>query len=32
MSRAQKYLDQVREEDARSATRVAAISDGVVRL
>lgn len=32
MSRAQKYLDQVREEDARSATRVAATSDGVVRL
>lgn len=32
VQRAQKYLDQVRESEARGATRVAASVDGVVRL
>lgn len=32
IQRAQKYVDQVREEDARAAARTSAVSEGVVRL
>jgi len=32
VARAQKYVDQVREGEAREATRIEATSDGVVRL
>jgi uncharacterized protein YaaN involved in tellurite resistance len=32
VQRAQKYLDQVREEEARGETRVASTPEGVVRL
>ena len=32
VERAQKYVDQVREGEAREATRVAATADGVVKL
>jgi hypothetical protein len=32
VERAQKYLDQSREADAREAARVVAPSEGVVRL